>query len=143
MRASPAALFFPLFIAALMPLRYTLTSKNVPLFTREMLKMLDMIAEGSNAEAGAEEAKAVDMGGNLGEGEETIRRRRDARRAARRNGKIRAGAADDGKDGLRRRPSFHDLAESTGININGADVLATLGPTPHAADSGEVRVRLE
>ena len=142
-RASPAALFFPLFIAALMPLRYTLTSKNVPLFTREMLKMLDMIAEGSNAEAGAEEAKAVDMGGNLGEGEETIRRRRDARRTARRNGKIRAGAADDGKDGLRRRPSFHDLAESTGININGADVLATLGPTPHAADSGEVRVRLE
>ena len=105
--------------------------------------MLDMIAEGSNAEAGAEEAKAVDMGGNLGEGEETIRRRRDARRTARRNGKIRAGAADDGKDGLRRRPSLHDLAESTGININGADVLATLGPTPHAADSGEVRVRLE
>ena len=46
-----------------------------------MLKMLDMIAEGSNAEAGAEEAKAVDMGGNLGEGEETIQTtRRDAPR---------------------------------------------------------------
>ena len=147
-RASPAALFFPLFIAALMPLRYTLTSKNVPLFTREMLKMLDMIAEGSNAEAGAEEATAVGMDGNLGEGEETIRRRRAARRAARRDGKSRASADDGGgTNGLRvdarRRTSYHDLAESTGININGADVLATMGPTPRAADPGEVRVHLE
>jgi hypothetical protein len=50
-RASPAALFFPLFIAILMPLRRFLSWKNIPLFTSSMLRMLDMIAEGSNAEA--------------------------------------------------------------------------------------------
>jgi hypothetical protein len=62
-RASPAALFFPLFIAALMPLRMTLAKGNIGLFTAPMLKMLDLIGEGSNAETSGEDSAGEGEGG--------------------------------------------------------------------------------
>ena len=123
-RASPAALFFPLFIASLMPFRYALTHKKVPLFTPEMLRMLDMIAEGSNAEAGGEaedfgEGSLAGKGFNRGKDDEEGLGFIDG--GGSRRGGSRRGALTSVR---RRRPSYQDLAESTGININGAELLA-------------------
>ena len=95
-RASPAALFFPLFIApdagdTPSPVKTSRSSAgNAQNAGHDRGRV--------NAEAGAEEAKAVDMGGNLGEGERPSGgdATRDAPRGEPEN---RSGAADDGKTG--------------------------------------------
>ena len=112
--SSPAALFFPLFLGALMPLRYALTHEGFSLFTPEMLKMLDMIAEGSNAEtaAGTGRKDAEDhltIRGDVADFDRSVREGGGARR----------------RSNWSSRPNsiMLDLAE-VGPAINGAELLS-------------------
>ena len=131
-RASPAALFFPLFIAALMPLRMMLTKVNAGLFTKSMLKMLDLIGEGSNAETAGEDDLAH-LGVALGASDWEEDRKTKGRRRVKKMRGTGAEDADDGKptdlNSMLRRPSYLDLAE-VGPDINGAHLMATHPSTP-------------
>jgi hypothetical protein len=114
-RQTPAALFFPLFLGALMPLRYMLTHEGVSLFTPEMLKMLDMIAEGSNAET------AADIGRKEDEDHLTIRGK-----VTDFEGSVQGGARRRSNWSSRRNSVMLDLAE-VGPAINGAELLVERG----------------
>ena len=112
-RQSPAALFFPLFLGALMPLRYTLTHEGVSLFTPEMLKMLDMIAEASNAETAARTGRTdaedhLTIRGDVADFDRSVRKGGGARRRS--------------NWSSRRNSVMLDLAE-VGPAINGAELL--------------------
>ena len=113
-RQSPAALFFPLFLGALMPLRYALTHEGFSLFTPEMLKMLDMIAEGSNAETAAGTGRKdtedhLTIRGDVADFDRSVRKGGGARRRS--------------NWSSRRNSIMLDLAE-VGPAINGAELLS-------------------
>ena len=163
-RSSPAALFFPLFIAALMPLRISLSKVKNGLFTKQMLKMLDLIGEGSNAETAGEHdfnfltgmdaagdaAAGGAQLGNISDWEDDGGRRRIIKTTAKRRlhaqqggvGGTGVGAGEGDAAKVMRRPSYLDLAE-VGPDVNGAELMAASSPSPKKglAERGRERER--
>jgi hypothetical protein len=92
-----------------------LTHEGVSLFTPEMLKMLDMIAEGSNAET------AADIGRKEDEDHLTIRGK-----VTDFEGSVQGGARRRSNWSSRRNSVMLDLAE-VGPAINGAELLVERG----------------